>query len=126
MKKVFYDYKPPATFEDHPDFNFDIPYTLHIKRSLSEEIIPLHYGKSIEILLCSNLMGEIRIDNNLFQLGGEQVFVIPPNTVHTLHVNSIKDCEGIMYVLKVSLEAMSNFINLPAILEYGNKSIRSR
>lgn len=123
MKRVFFDYKPPTAFEDHPDFNFDVPYTLQIKRFLSDEIIPLHYGKTIEILLCSDLTGEIRIDNNLFRLGGKQVFVIPPNIVHTLRAGSIKEREGLMYVLKISLEAMSNFINLPAMLGYGNKSI---
>lgn len=123
MKRVFFDYKPPAAFEDHPDFNFDVPYTLQIKRFLSDEVIPLHYGKTIEILLCSDLSGEIRIDNDYFRLGGNQVFVIPPNTVHYVHANSAEGYEGIMYVLKISLEAMSNYINLPAMLEYGNKSI---
>ena len=119
MKHIFYDNKAPDSFEEHLEFNYHIPYSIRVKKFTTEDIVPLHYGETIEILICENLEGNITIDSKAFTLGGEQLFVIPPGIVHT---NAINSCGGTMYVLKVSFEAMSDFVNLPAIMEYSHKN----
>lgn len=120
MRHVFYEYKVPTSFEENLDFSYDIPYTLRIKKFVTEDIVPLHYGNTIEILLCNNLKGRITIDNINFSLFDNQLFVIPPKIVHS---NSISICDGTMYVLKLSFEAMSYFINFPAMFEYSHQQI---
>ena len=120
MKHIFYDYKTPTSFEEHLDFNYNLPYTVRIKKFISEDIVPLHYGETVEILLCEDLVGEFRIDNQSLKLGGNQVFIIPPNTVHS---NTTNKCDGTMYVVKISLDHMANFVDLSAILEYNNRHI---
>ncbi len=67
----FYDYKTPTTFEEHFEFNYHLPYSVRIKRFATEDIVPLHYAETIEILLCNNLTGEITIDNLGFSFAGQ-------------------------------------------------------
>jgi AraC-like DNA-binding protein len=120
MKRVFYDHLAPTSFEENLNFSYDIPYTLRVKKFLTEDIVPLHYGNTIEILLCDRLSGKITIDNNSYTLDGRQLFVIPPKVVHS---NIISICDGTMYVLKISFEAMSNFVNFPEMFEYSHQKI---
>jgi len=122
MKHVFYGFKNPTSFEEHLDFNFDVPYTIRIKYFHSEEIVPLHYAKTIEILLCEDLKGQVTIHNNKYILSGKQIFIIPPFTVHS---NTIHTCGGRMFVVKFELDMMANFLNLPALFGYNNRSINS-
>lgn len=120
MKHVFYDYKTPTSFEEHLDFNYNLPYTVRIKKFITEDIVPLHYGETVEILVCKDLVGEFTIDNQNFKLGGKQVFIVPPNFVHS---NTIRKCNGTMFVVKISLEDLANFVNLQSILEYHNRHV---
>lgn len=120
MNHVFYTHKTPDTFEEHLDFNYEIPYTVRVKKFLVDDIVPMHYGETIEVLICDNLLGDLIIEGQKFILEGQQLFVIPPNIVHS---TTTKKCQGTMYVIKFSLEAMANFINIPAILGYHNKQV---
>lgn len=120
MKHVFYTSKTPDTFEEHLDFNYEIPYTVRIKKFNVDDIVPLHYGETVEVLLCDNLLGDLIIEGQRFELEGHQLFIIPPNIVHS---TATKKCKGTMYVIKVSFDAMSNFVNIPAMLEYNNKHV---
>ncbi len=114
MQRIFFDNKLPNGFEEHFEFSREMPYTLHVKQFLTEDIVPLHYAETIEILLCENLCGEIVIDNRHFRFQGEQLFVIPPYTVHS---NNIRPGEGTMYVFKVHLEELGYYINLRHVLK---------
>lgn len=114
MKCVYFDDRQPNGFEEQFDFSAQMPYTLCVKHFPSEDVVPLHYAETVEILLCSGLSGQIVIDDQRFALGGRQLFVIPP---YTLHANSIRPGSGVMLVMKVSLPDMAHYISLQNILE---------
>lgn len=114
MRCVFYGDKLPNGFEEQIDFSPEMPYTISIKHFQAEDIVPLHYAETIEILLCDGLSGEIVIDANHYSLQGKQLFVIPPYTVHS---NNIRPGDGIMYVFKVDFWQMDTYIHIENYLE---------
>ena len=116
MQCVYYDDRLPNGFEEHFYFSAAMPYTIHIKSFTVEDIVPLHYAQTIEILLCDDLCGEIVIDNRHYPLGGQQLFVIPPYTIHS---NNIRPGEGTMFVLKIDFHEMNRYINLENVLAIG-------
>ncbi|MBP3656076.1 MAG: helix-turn-helix transcriptional regulator [Clostridia bacterium] len=114
MRCVFRDDRQPDGFEEHFDFSPQMPYTITIKRFHEPDIVPLHYAQTVEILLCDGLCGQLTIDNREYSLGGQQLFVIPP---YTVHANQIAPCPGEMHVLKVSLTELQPYLNLVNYLE---------
>ncbi len=114
MRCVHYDSKKPDGFEEHFVFSENMPYTLRIKTFPLEDIVPMHYAETIEILLCTHLEGKVVIDNTSYPLMGKQLFVIPPNTVHSNHIFK---CGGTEYVLKLCLSELDRYMNLTNILD---------
>ena len=113
MKCIYFDNTMPDGFEEHFFFSREMPYTVSIKQFLTEDIVPLHYAETIEILLCDQLCGEIVIDNRHFELGGHQLFVIPP---YTVHANNIRPGIGTMYVFKIHLGQLRYYLDAEHIL----------
>lgn len=113
MQCVYFDDRLPNGFEEQFFFSPEMPYTIGVKRFPSEDNVPLHYADTIEILLCEDLCGEIVIDNQHYSLGDRQLFVIPPYTIHSNHVFP---GDGAMYVLKISLQEMERYENIPNLL----------
>lgn len=113
MQCVYYDNPLPNGFEEQFPFSEQMPYTINIKQFPTEDIVPMHYAETIEILLCQDLEGEIVIDNNHYVLSGRQLFVIPPFTIHS---NNVRPGTGTMYVFKISFPEMGQYLNLPNIL----------
>ncbi len=109
MSRVFWGDTLPNGFEEQLEFSPEMPYTIHIKHFPAEDVVPLHYAETIEILLCDGLCGEIVIDGNHYQFQGRQVFVIPPYTVHS---NNIRPGGGTMYVFKLHFLQMAHFLQL--------------
>jgi AraC-like DNA-binding protein len=120
MRRVKYDSMTPTTFEEHLDFSWDLPYAVRLKRFQIDDVVPLHHAKTIEILVCDHLCGELTIANRQYALGGTQVFVITPFTVHS---NIIHVCDGTEYVIKIDFEAMGQFVNLRNIFSYEDLTI---
>lgn len=116
MQCVFLDDHLPNGFEEQLAFSPQMPYTVRIKEFDGEDIVPLHYAETIEILLCENLCGEIVIDNRHYRLGGQQLFVIPP---YTVHANTIRPGDGRMFVFKINFREMDRYLNAAAILALG-------
>lgn len=113
MGCVYYDYRTPNGFEESFDYSKEIPYSIRIKRFRDADIVPIHYAKTMEILVCDNLRGQVIIDNNRYELGGRQVFVIPPYTVHS---NAIEVCDGTQQVFKLSFSMLEHYVNIPHLL----------
>lgn len=113
MQCVYYDDRLPNGFEEHFYFSAAMPYTISIKRFPVEDIVPLHYAQTIEILLCEDLYGEIVIDNRHYPLGGQQLFVIPPYTIHS---NNIRPGSGTMFVFKIDFHEMNRYIDVENVL----------
>lgn len=112
MKCIYFDDTLPNGFEEHFFFSKEMPYTISIKQFLMEDTVPLHYAETIEILLCDQLCGEIVIDNRHFTLGGQQLFVIPPYTVHS---NNIRPGIGTMYVFKIHFAELKHYLDAERI-----------
>lgn len=113
MQCVYYDDRLPNGFEEQFFFSPQMPYTIQVKRFQTEDIVPLHYAETIEILLCDDLEGKVVIDNHHFSLTGQQMFVIPP---YTAHANIVRRGKGIMYVIKINFEEMDRYIQVRNLL----------
>ncbi len=109
MGCVFYDDWPPNGFRESFFYSTEMPYTINVKKFVSEDIAPLHYAETMELLVCRELSGEIVINGNRYELGGGQIFVIPPLTLHS---NNIRPGEGEMYVFKVSFQELNHYVNI--------------
>lgn len=120
MHCVYLDDRLPNGFEEQFSFSQQMPYTIHIKHFSTEDIVPLHYAQTVELLLCEDLCGEIVIDSHHYSLEGRQLFVIPP---YTVHANNIRPGSGTMYVLKISLEEMDRYIRLRSILSLNHSEL---
>lgn len=116
MQCVYHDDRQPNGFEERFFFSPEMPYTITIKHFPAEDIVPLHYADTIEILLCEELCGEIVIDNHHYALEGRQLFVIPPYTVHS---NNIRPGGGAMYMFKICVHELERYINIANILALG-------
>jgi AraC-like DNA-binding protein len=113
----------PTSILEQVNFNSDRPYTISIKYFEKDDITIPHYSDSIEILACDNLKGTITVDAKQYCFNGKQIFYIPPQYIHSVNV---KRCNGVMYVLKISLDALSNFIFMENILKYTGLTIYSQ
>lgn len=109
MGCVWFDNQNPEGFEEHFPFSPRQPYSVQVKHFTAEDIVPLHYADTLELLLCDNLSGTVTIDATQYALQGKQVFVIPPNIVHA---SSIPPCGGTEYVLKISFPEMDQYLRL--------------
>ena len=109
MQCVYYESDFPNGFEEQFVFSAEMPYTINVKRFQTEDIVPLHYAETLEMLLCDGLCGEIVIDTNRYSLRDQQLFVIPP---YTVHANNIRPGGGIMYVFKVCFREMDRYVNI--------------
>ena len=120
MQCVYYGDRLPNGFEERRFFSPLMPYTISIKEFQMEDIVPLHYADTIELLLCENLCGEIVIENQRFALEGEQLFVIPP---YTLHSNVVQPGGGTMYVFKICFQEMDRYFHVQNYLALKNLSL---
>lgn len=113
VRSVYDDDRLPDSFEEHVPFSAQMPYTVRIKRFRTEDNVPLHYAETLEVLLCDGLCGEIVIDTERFSLGGQQLFVIPP---YTVHANTVHPCGGMMHVFKVCFRETERYFNAENLL----------
>ena len=117
ISRVNYGFSPNPLFEEHLEFNHNIPHSIRKKSFVMDEFVPLHYGNTMEILLCENLKGEVVIDSNHYRDLKNNVFVIPPNIIHA---TNILVCDGALYTLKFSFEYLQEYIQIDKILAYQN------
>ena len=114
MQCVYWGDTIPGEFEEQREFSPEMPYTIHIKTFPAEEMVPLHYAKTVEVLLCDGLRGEVLVEGRRFALSGKQVFVAPP---HALHSTRVQPCGGKMLVFKVHPNYMRRYMDLENYLE---------
>ena len=109
-------YNNTYTFTEYNHFSQEIPYSIHFKNFPYDELIPLHYGNTVEILYCEELKGMVTANRqNILLNGGNAVIFIHPFTVHS---TNICKSPGLMYVLKISLNDLRNFIDLEKIYDF--------
>ncbi len=103
-------------------FSRDVPHTVRIKHFAAYEAVPLHYGSSFEILLCEDLVGTVSVGAQRYTLGPRDIFVIQQ---YVIHATEIERCDGRQYNIKVSLEALCEFLNLKNVFALDNASFES-
>lgn len=121
MQCVYWDDRLPDGFEEHVSFSAQMPYTIRIKQFSMEDIVPMHYAETMEILLCEDLCGEILIDNQHFSLGQRELFIIPP---YTVHANNVRPGDGTMYVFKICFQELERYFQVESYLALRNGSVR--
>ncbi len=120
MQCVYFGSELPDGFEEQIVFTAQMPYVINIKQFPEEDIVPLHYAETIELLLCDGLCGEIVIDNVRYSMEGQKLFVIPP---YTVHANNIRPGNGTMYIFKLSVREMARYLNIPNFLEISGTTL---
>jgi AraC-like DNA-binding protein len=118
MSRIRYGKNPPHAFHEDIDFEGKHPYYLRIKTFTEEELIPSHFSEDVlEIILYKKAKGKFMIGDREFTIREDQddVFVIPPGTVHS---DRIMPCDGIVYTLHVSLKYCANFVDIQNILAH--------
>lgn len=109
----------PLSFRENIRFSRECPYKIRYKDFANDDIAPLHYAETVEIGVCCGITGELVVGDERLELCKDIVYVIPPGTVHAA---SIRKGMGHVYVLHISLEALSDFINVEALLEQSGKT----
>ena len=112
-------YNPVCFFEQIP-FSREVPYTVRAKSFPENEVCPLHYASSIEILLIRDCQGTVTIGPHIYTLSGRDCFFIPPFVVHS---TVIQKGSGILYGIKISPENISAFINIESLLYMHHKTL---
>lgn len=108
-QRIRYGALPPLDFHEELDFSLECPYIIRCKEFAYNDIAPLHYASSIEILVCCGIEGVVTTNNVHHHFSGDCVICIPPNTVHTV---SIQKGPGMAYVLHISPAFLKQYIAL--------------
>ncbi len=111
---VFHKWDTTDSFQEIGTFSRFVPYCIYVKYFSENDIVPAHYSHTMEILLCEDLEGTVFIRDQNYSLSGRQVFLIPPNTVHS---NNILACDGKLYCFQVSFTDLSHYVNIPNYLK---------
>lgn len=120
IKKTDYDTYPLRSFAEQSVFADEFPYHVIRKEFLNNEVVPLHYAQSFELLLCENLIGEVVVEDKHYTFNGKQVILIPPGIIHSI---TKKKCDGSMFVFQISFEKMAKYIDIKSILSYCHCSV---
>ena len=73
-----------TAFKEHKIFKQNRPWDVNKMIFPTKITAPPHYADTIEVLLCCDLVGDIYIGGNKFELCGKQIFYIPPRIVHSV------------------------------------------
>ena len=118
-ERLVYGKNPPISLVEKLNFSEKAPYIIRHKKLLSEDNTILHYSNAIEIDICHDAIGFASIGYYSHNISGNQIIVIPPNLVHSVHFSQ---SPGDVYVLHISLPHLQRYINLEAMLaEHGLK-----
>jgi AraC-like DNA-binding protein len=109
-----------SNFLEQIEYTQEVPYYILHKDIRSNEIVPLHYAPTIEILLCKNLKGYISLGHRNIVVDRDFLVLIPPNMVHG---TTFYSGQGHKTCLTISIEALNYYINIEHILKANNTSV---
>ena len=113
----------PTSFEENVYFDADRPYTVSIKTFPEEDVTIPHYAPTIEILVGRQIRGDIYIEKRRFSVHGDCVYVVPPHSVHSMRLTAMNS-QTVLYVVKLSLEHLGEYLNLDGFLRRTGTEIR--
>lgn len=104
----------PTQFLEQLNFTPETPYTIRRKSFPYNELVPLHYASSVEILLAQNVDGVVTIGQMEHRFLPRDVVLIPPYTVHSTNV---KACGGTLTGIKLDEASLGRYLHLTPLLE---------
>lgn len=111
------------SFQEKVAFSADAPHSVRLKRFPFDEIVPLHYAETMEIVLVKDVVGSIIVGKKSHAFLPQDVVIIPPYYVHS---TNCKRNDGFLYNVKVSFEELKAFMNIPAIVEWDRRVLFRR
>ena len=109
-----------TSFVESLDFSKIVPYSIRHKRFPYDNTVPLHYADTLEIIVTTDVIGNVIVGHEIHELEKNDVVIIPPYYVHS---TVCSQCSGILYNIKVSFEYLKSFIDVEAIVELENKKM---
>ena len=113
-ERLVYGKNPPFSLVEQNSFSYTAPYIIKQKTLLEDDFAIMHYSNSIELTVCCNAEGYAVVEYDTIQIAGNTVVIVPPNIVHSV---SLKKGEGCVYVMHISLEYLSRYLDLNEILK---------
>lgn len=120
QKRIFYGKNTPIGFQETQSFDQECPYFIRYKEFQNEDLSPLHYGDSVEILVCRGLTGRVESGKTGIRIDRDMVILIPPQTVHSV---LLQKGTGHLYLLQISLEMLRHTVDLEALFRMGGRQI---
>lgn len=109
----------PQSFRESLRFDRECPYRIRYKDFPNDDITPLHYAETIEVAVCCGITGELVVGSTHLPIQQDTVYAVPPGIVHA---TTIHRGPGHIYVLHISLEALSAFIGVEALVQQSGKT----
>lgn len=121
--RIGYGKLPPSTFFEDRLFTVRVPYHLRYKLLPEQDIAHVHYSPNIEVALFRDVSGRHFLQGEEIELHGNHAFIIPPFCIHS----SILNCgPGEVFVLQVSTEAYSPYLDIKQLLRESKKVLVAR
>lgn len=108
------------SFRENVEFSMNTPHSIRIKHFPYDEIVPLHYADTIEILVVKDVEGRITLGRESRAFLPRDVIVIPP---YCVHATNCKQCDGELLNFKISIENLKAYLDINAIIRFANKQI---
>ncbi len=106
--------KYPKPFAETVEFPNNCPCRVRTRQSMIDELPVPHFASTIEIVLTEGVAGSVHVGNQRFEADPcRDAFFIPPDTVH---YTEFRRGEGKIHVFKISLEMLTQYINISGIL----------
>ena len=95
-------------------FNSDTFFRLVKKQREREDVAALHYAKSLEILLCRSVKGQVSVGSNNYVVKEKDVFFMAPNVVHS---TVFEPGSGEIYVFQIAFEYLNLYLDIERIFK---------
>ncbi len=109
-----------SSFKEDVEFSADTPHSVQIKHFSCDEIVPLHYAETLEMLVADHVDGTVTVGKNRRKLLEQDVIIIPPYYVHSTVCHR---SDGTLYNLKISFENMKTFMDIQAMAAWMDGSL---
>lgn len=107
-------------------FSSNCPYRV-VKKDLGlADYAPIHYAKTMEILLIDGRAGIVSIGATQYEVNGKEIFLIPPGVAH---FTIFPEGSGDVYIFKMSFEMLAEYLDAKrmfASIGYSLEQIPSR
>lgn len=109
-----------TSFKEDVEFSADTPHSVQIKHFPCDEIVPLHYAETLEMLVADHVDGMVTVGKNRRKFLEQDMIIIPPYYVHSTVCHR---GDGTLYNMKISFENMKAFMDIQAMAAWMDGSL---